>query len=734
MWKALPARAWLCIGCLTLLAPGPLSGQMGLREVTSLRFEGNHQFSDRALASSIITRETDCRSFIFYPFCLAGAGFALDPYLFSEREFRRDNARVRLFYWMRGFREAVVDTVVTRSGDDQVQILFKVQEGEPIRAERVAFEVDGELPDSAVLEDLPMKEGEPLSLVALDATRDTVETRLKNQGFAHAEVLLRYGIDSETPHSADVTFEVYPGPLTRYGPLNIHVWRTDGRQPTVDEPVVRRLLPFRQGDVYREYLQFAGQRTLYNLDIFRYVSVARDSLAPVDSILPMSVQLEEGDIHNVRAGGGLSTAECFNVEARWGSRNFHGGARRLQITGRVSNILTGNLKGTALCGDAGSPKTDEYDALTGSVSLDFTQPWFFSRRNSVSATLFAERQSIPDIFVQEAVGMGLGITHALTPNTLFGVSYRPRLSRLDSYETFFCSAYLICDLAGIDALSGENLLSPVGVSISQDRRDQILNPTRGSYALVDVEKAAKWSFSDFRYTRLISEVTWHVQGPVGGVVAMRVRGGWVGSQGFRGLSGEGASSELVHPEKRLFAGGANSVRGFPQNGLGPQVLYLNDPSKLEDPGLGSDACTEASIEDRSCDPGPLAQKDRGAFDLRPLGGTRLLEGGVELRVPVSGSLWENAVFVDFGQVWNETSSPSLEVTPGVGVRYFSPIGPIRVDLAYRLGGGQDLSVLTPRPSSEKELVFLEKKVRWNADLSRWSASRFQLHLSIGQAF
>jgi len=80
---------------LSLFAQKPLSGQIGLQEVTSLRFEGNREFPDEVLRNSIITRETECRSFIFkvIPFCLAGAEFSLDPYYLNDREFRRDHAR-----------------------------------------------------------------------------------------------------------------------------------------------------------------------------------------------------------------------------------------------------------------------------------------------------------------------------------------------------------------------------------------------------------------------------------------------------------------------------------------------------------------------------------------------------------------------------------------------------------------------------------------------------------------
>jgi hypothetical protein len=189
-----------------------------------------------------------------------------------------------------------------------------------------------------------------------------------------------------------------------------------------------------------------------------------------------------------------------------------------------------------------------------------------------------------------------------------------------------------------------------------------------------------------------------------------------------------------------------------------QIRELRDllfPSRVG----ASPPCTPEEVMDASCDPEELADD---AFLPRPTGGTSLLEGSLEARFPLAGDLWEGATFVDFGQVWEERGGvdlTDLEVTPGFGVRFLSPIGPIRVDLAYRLGAGERLQVVTPqiRPfvpgvdndsdrltggdgavldyviSDEQELVVLGSRVLW-ADLAPWSLRRFQIHLSIGQAF
>jgi outer membrane protein insertion porin family/translocation and assembly module TamA len=729
--------------------PEPLLGQGMLEEVTRVKFQGNRIFPDEVLVNAIITRQTECRSFILLPFCWAGADFSKDPYFLQPREFRRDQARLRLFYYQRGYREASVDTLLNRALDGEVEITFQIQEGSPVRVVEVGFTGLEEIPDSAVLEDLPIRMGDPLNALMLEASRDSLTTRLRDRGFAHAEVLLNYSIPREFPLEARVTFDLFPGPAARVGPISV-VGNT-----AVSERVVRRMLPFREGHLFNATALLTGRRNLYNLDIFTRANIVPDLAYQPDSIVPLRVEVGEGDLHRVRAGAGFSGAECVNTEARWASRNFFGGARRLQVTGRVSNLLTPFLE-NSLCKYSG---TGDYGELNWLLSADFTQPWLFSPRNAVSAGIFAERQSLPDIFIRQTIGVNLALSHTFTLGTPITFSYRPQLSSLDAAGVFLCSNYLVCTLEDIEILQDRNWLSPLGLRLSQDRRNQVLSPTRGHAALVDLEYGATWTGSDFGYVRALAEGSWYTQSRSRLVVATRLRAGWVSAGAFDGALSPGASGEIIHPDKRLYAGGSNSVRGFAQNRLGPKVLYVQNVEKLLNPVKGKDSepCAPEEINDLTCDAGFLPDQD---FATRPTGGTSLIEGSMEFRFPVRGQLWEGAAFVDFGQVWEEdlgVDLRGLELTPGMGIRYLSPIGPIRVDLAYRFDDGERLQVVTSqvRPFdvaagdleknklvgpdgpidwvASNELALLSPLVLWG-NHGAWSLRRFQLHLSIGQAF
>lgn len=712
---------------------------MGSPEITEVRFLGNEAFPKDSLQRAIATRPTDCKSVFLKPFCWFDLDFALERRDLRPREIPRDRIRLEIWYRQRGFREAAVDTATT-VGEDGAVLTFSIDEGRPVIVRSIDFSGVGSDPENDlgpdVVDQLPLEEGDPLNVLRLDATRDLILRRLRNRGYAHAEVYRRSLIPTESPYEAEVTFEVDPGTRATYGPISV-----TGTQ-TLDEASVIRTLQFRPGDYYRVDQLLDAQARLFGMEIVRSAQVTADLESEPDSIVPLQVNVQEANAYRVRAGAGWTSAECLNVESSWTSRNFFGGGQVLRVRGRVSNVLTRQF-GDVLCGV--SERTEEYEDLTWLTTVDFTQPWIFSTRNSFGASVFAERQSLPDIFIRQAIGLQLALTRSLGLATPLTLSYRPERSQLEAAEVLFCTGFLVCTPDDVSILAGANILAPVGLAFTRDRSNDLLNPTRGYRLTIDLEHAAGWTASEFRYDRVSMEGTRY--GAVGNaVVATRLRAGWVGSGGFDRLLRDGGGAEIVHPQKRFYAGGASSVRGFGQGRLGPRVLTVAGPDVLLNAG-----CTPAQLMDLSCDASGVAEN---LFVPRPTGGTRVLEGNLELRFRLGGS-FEAVTFGDFGQVWpasGEVSLSDLEISPGVGVRYLSPLGPIRFDLGYRFRRADRLPVITSSVReadpgecdvvssrcfavggafyvSTGELGTLSTPVLYAA-----SGRGFQLHFSIGQAF
>jgi outer membrane protein insertion porin family/translocation and assembly module TamA len=573
---------------------------------------------------------------------------------------------------------------------------------------------------------------------------------LRDEGYAYADVLIDYFIPSDG-YGARVTLDIEAGPVANFGEILVEENRL------LDEESVRRMLPFRQGSLYRRSLILEGQRNLYSLDIIQTAAVEElRAEAPSDTVIPVRVRINEGDLHRVRTGLGWTTADCMTMEATWASRNFRGGARRLEARARLSNILAPDLGATA-CPQAGS---GAFARLNGQLGLELVQPWIISPRNSLTAGAYVERQSLPDVFVREALGFSLALRRNIGRRASLTLSYQPQLARLEAAEVFFCASFLACLPSDIRVFQAANWLAPVGLGVSRDRRNSVLNPSGGNFTSIDLEHAAGYTGSNFEYTRVLAEATTYLAFGTQ-VAAARLRAGVVGRGRFEELGGAG-QLDLVHPQKRFYAGGANSVRGFAENRLGPRVLTADVADLLSVPdveGATEPVCLPDEIELFGCDPSAAPDSD---FSPRAVGGSAAIEGNLEVRFPLSRE-FQGVTFLDFGNVWLERGDVSLgdlEFAPGVGVRYFSPIGPIRVDIAYRFREGESLPVATSgvrafdpdrdqdsdrivvRTASgarepipwvrTNDLTFLFRDEPFGGGESFFS--RLQLHFSIGQAF
>ena len=280
---------------------------------------------------------------------------------------------------------------------------------------------------------------------------------------------------------------------------------------------------------------------------------------------------------------------------------------------------------------------------------------------------------------------------------------------------------------------------------------------------MDLEWADGVTGSDYSYLRAYADGSLYRAIDPHTVLAVRVRAGNISPGGFAGqLSDmEGGLTEIVPSQKRFYGGGANSVRGFAQSTLGPRSLSIHVEELLRRRGPSGDpTCGPAAVADLTCDGTPLAGSD--LYQLRPVGGLATLGTSAELRFRLTDGLLGGVAFVDVGQVWRHSMTlDDLEVTPGVGLRYNTLFGPIRLDVAYSFRDPEPLQVVTSQirpfdPSRDddsdriniasgdgaadyinwvvsEDLALLAARVLFG-DEPGFSLRRFQLHFSIGQAF
>ncbi len=738
---------WLVLACGLGVAAAPAAARAQEvsaadqgAEIHDVVFTGARAFAPAALQAAIETSATSCTSPVFVcPF-----GLGTDHQRLDLETLRADVLRLRLFYYQRGYRQASVEAATTPDPHGGVRVAFQIEEGRPIRIGSLELVGAESLLPRDILDQIHMHVGDPFGTVAYEAARDTITARLADRGYPHAQVLASYDLPRDSAALARVRFVVGPGPGARIDSIRV----TGTRR--IAPAVVRHMLTFGRGDVYRQKEMVKSQRNLFGLEVFRRVELRPDLSA--DSLVPVTVEVTEGDLHRVRLGAGLNTAEALNAEARWTSRNFYGGARRLELAARISNILAGPLEGFPFMETHSGP----YAQLNGSLTADFLQPRFFAPMNTLGSGIFAQRQSLPLVFVQTSYGAYFTLNRALAPGTTASIGFRPELTSIDSEDDrIFCINLTLCDqtnqLPEIEVLKTPHWLAPLTFSLTRDHSNALFAPTGGSILRFDAEYANRATGSAFAYWRAVGELSEYREIRPGLVLALRLRPGFAES-----LADPSAGLGL-HPEKRFFAGGPNSVRGFAQGQLGLKVLTVDAASVLAQPDTagGAPHCTAQEINLRRC---PIAGLPSSAFDVHPTGGGALLEGNVELRFPVVGSAFRGAAFVDYGQLWNTPSEfrlRGLVWTPGLGVRYFSAVGPIRVDVAYNPQESELLPVLTTRVrhkdnadctdvpgpgtgplvdcGSLRPLAELLWPPRSRTSLGRF-ADHLQLHFSIGQAF
>ena len=709
-----------------LARPPAAAGQAGSvdREVVNLQFEGNAAYSDDQLASAVATGETSCTSALFvvpFPFCpFTNWGFAHDRAFLDTRQLAADLLRLRLFYRRRGYRAVRVDTAVERL-NGRARVTFRVEEGEPTRIDTLRITgLDGAISGERARELVPLSAGDPLDLTRLQTGENEITTYLRNNGYPEAVVLREYFIPSDEP-GGRVTLTVEPGPRTWIGAVEV-----TGSQSLSPE-VVRRFLDVNEGDLYRQERILEGQRNLYGLEAIQYANIQTSPMTETDSLYRLTAEITESSMRRVRVGGGFTTTDCIQTEGRFVHRNLFGGARRLEATASASNILAREFQGGLPC--PGVSEDPTYQELNYQFQLNLRQPYFLSGRNRLDASLFLGRESVPDIYVRNTGGGELSVTRRLRPGMNLSLAARPELTSFGraSADVFFCVNFGFCTPGDIDFITRSRWLSPLRVDWQYDRTNAPFSPTSGFYADAEVEVADRITGSEYPYMRFVVDAADFstVAGDL--VFAVHLRSSLVEPTGGGAFQRSGGvledEVEVVHPRKRFFAGGPNSVRGFDQFLLGPTVLLLN----------ANEYCTGATTLEE-CVP-TLAPS---AFEERPVGGNALIESSFELRWRTSED-WEVVGFLDVGELAADLGTIEPPVaSPGVGVRFFSPVGPLRLDIGYDTSGAEELPVVAE--FAQSELLELGFPVRYDpigfddpGPLTEF-ARRLQVHLSIGEAF
>jgi outer membrane protein assembly factor BamA len=729
-WPRLAVVACLILGAVSA-APAQSkvnSNPIETPEVRRLELRGVKSVDPLDLERSIASVATACRNALYTPLCLifTHSDILKRRQYLDRDEIARDMLRIRVYYWKHGFRSAEVDTIITKSGDHKVDVVFDITEHDPTIIRRIRIDYDSVVLRQRRVQKLTLlKAGDPLDLTRLDSMRIAFANEMWSEGHSDATVDTVITIDPAR-RLADVHLTLIPNHTTRIGSVVITGLEKVSRQTVLNS------ITLRPGDLFRQSDVLESQRNLFESNLFRLAAV--EVPPQFDSVKTVTITVAESPLHQAHYGVGLTNIEFIQTDAQYTAFNMLGGARRLDVTATVGNILGDQLAGKGFFYDpetvtpgAGAGK---YLQPTWAASVDFRQPAFLRRpRNQAGFNVFAHRRSTPGIFIDRGYGTAVTLTNHVRQRAPVSLTYRYEINRVDAGDVYFCINFGVCESVTINALRAHQRLSPLSLDGFIDRSDDPLDPTRGYQARADLEHASTITMSDYGYSRAYLDVAAYNHRGYSSVYGAHFRLGFIRNAG--------GSDDVLHPRKLFYAGGATSVRGYATNQLGPRVLTIA-PEKLETiPG-----CSAATFA-TTCDPNDgLSNSD---FKPQPLGGTSLVEGSIEYRIPIAmrrkltAAAFIDGAIVGSGRVAGLSTLRNLvkgktAVTPGFGIRYKSPVGPIRIDLGFNPSNrAESLQVITESIVDGERRIVTVGNPRSYAPNTRL-LDRFALHFSIGQAW
>ncbi len=566
---------------------------------------------------------------------------------FDRSRFDADLKRIQAFYVDRGFPDARVQSVDVQLNDKKNAVSVTVHVSEG---------------EPVIVEDVRFEGLDVLPQWVARRLRRTAPLKagqpLDRQAFAATrDAAVNEFRDRGYPY-ATVESQEQPGPAGARRVLVVYR-AVPGRlttfgpieiagNSTVGEDIIRRQLTFKAGDTYRRSQLQESQRRLYNLELFEFANVEPLHGEEQPPQLPTRVTVAEGKPRRLTFGVGYGSEEKARVDARWRHANFFGGARTAGIEGRWSSLDRG-------------------------VKADITQPYFLKPHLSLGFSGQAWNTREP-LYSADTIGGTLTLRHQADARARNSWS----ISFVDEYQRSSATEEALSDLTlrdelialGLDPRDGKQSGTEVGFQFDLTRNTtrNLLDASRGYYAALHLEQAGGWLPGSYDFYSAAVDLR-HYQPIVRRVVlATRLQAGSIDGIG-QGLA---ADTNKVPFSRRYFLGGSTSLRGWGRLEVSPIT-----PSGL------------------------------------PIGGLSMLEVNGELRMATTRSL-SFVGFVDAGNSWArpwQIEPGDLRVAVGPGVRYRTPIGPIRADFGYQL---------TP---IETLLVNGERETR-----------RWRVHFSIGQAF
>jgi len=690
----------------------------GRSAVDSVRVLHAHEISADEVEDKLATQPSPKFLFLFQ-------GVAFDYSVYDESVLQRDMARVERFYRSKGFFDAHARVARVRQvKPDHVRIEIVVDEGRPtINRRVVVLGLAGLPPDiveavrAAAHRALP--QGERFDEQGFADSEGAIKSALTDRGYAWARVDTQAEVDVGL-YTADYGIAVDPGPPAVFGPITIEGLDPDSpngpRRQQIPEAPVRRAIDIDPGETYSTAKIASATQALLELGVFSAVRIVPSlpSPPPPDHVVPLTVQAEPTRLRQITLGGGVEIDEIktdVHGVVGWEDHNFFGGLRSFSVHFKPGVVLY-------------PARIDSWQGLPqflpeAWLRTELRQPGFIEARTN--AFVSPELNVFP-LLVEANPPANAPVVGYHEVRAPIGVDRT--IGRLFvSFDYTFQMENPFTYVGSLDPALETLFLSFPELRAHLDFRDSVVHPHEGMYLGNTVQVAGGifgGTAADVReqpevrtYVPISRGVTFATRASVGFLWPTSYGSNWNGElEGSAGTSGpapagstpleiaahENARDAFAHDAQIMyfrgfFSGGPMTNRGFPPLGVSPHgvIPFLNP------------ATAKRQVQS-SCNPNTPGFDPTHCF--LPVGGMTLWELQNEVRFDISGPM-SAAVFCDMSDVSpyeNDIRLDHLHLSCGAGAAYDTPVGPVRLDVGYRIQPLQVLGYANERAAANADPV------------------------------
>jgi outer membrane protein insertion porin family len=555
---------------------------------------------------------------------------------FSEAFVRRDEESITSLYKSNGFRDVLVKTETIEDFDAKpgdVAAIVHITEGPQYRVSKLTIDGSQKLDIETIRSSLSSTPGQPFSEYTVATDRETIVSYYYANGYAGA------------------TFEYASKPGARPTDVELAYHIVEGKRQVVRQVIisglgvvkpklVNRQIRFGPGDPLSPTQMAEAQRRLYDLGIFAKVDMAVQNPDGDDEAKYVVYDLEEARRYSVTTGFG---AQLANIGGSNAATSLSDPAGAAGFSPRVSLDAT-RIDFLGL-GHTVSFRS-RYSSFDRRALIDYLAPRIFDLdRFDINFTVLYDDSHDVRTFSAVREEASVQITHRILKSLTGFYKY--------TYRNVDVSDLKISPLL-LPHIVQSVRIGMVSANFIQDRRDDPIDAHKGMYNTLELGYASHIFGSQSDFIRLLARnATYHsITKKI--VLARETTFGF--EPAFQIAPNTSTTDPIPLPE-RFYGGGGNSLRAFPENQAGPR-----------DPDTGF-----------------------------PLGGSALFFNSTELRFPLIGDSITGVLFHDMGNVFDKLSDMSLRFhqnsltdfdytvhAVGTGIRYRTPIGPLRLDFAYSI--------------------------------------------------